>query len=101
MDNKGHEFDWDNTSIIAQAKRRHAREFLEAWYSKRNSINKRNELDPVYKLLRNRTRSNTNHPSEPRHIDNKWDRTPMLHRRRSDDVTEQSDETFASKPTGS
>eukprot|EP00061_Rhincodon_typus_P010571 g34960.t1 len=56
MDNEGHAFDWDNTSIIAQAKQRHARELLEAWYSKRNSI-KHIELDQVYKSLRNRTGS--------------------------------------------
>eukprot|EP00061_Rhincodon_typus_P016893 g45344.t1 len=52
--NKQHEFDWDNTSIIAQAKQRHA---MEAWYSNQNSINKHIELNPVYKSLRNRTGS--------------------------------------------
>eukprot|EP00061_Rhincodon_typus_P003769 g20923.t1 len=81
MDNEGHEFNWNDTSIIAQAKQRHAREFLEVWYSNRNSNNKHIELDPVYKPLRNKTGNNTNHPSKPRHINNKWDRTPMLHRR--------------------
>eukprot|EP00061_Rhincodon_typus_P015155 g42675.t1 len=66
-DEEGHELDWDNTSTIAQAKQRQAREFLEAWYSYRNSINKHIELDPVNKPLRNRTGSNTKHPNKPRH----------------------------------
>eukprot|EP00061_Rhincodon_typus_P003328 g19814.t1 len=100
-DNEGHEFNWDNTSITAQAKQSHAGEFLEVWYSNRNFINKHIELDPVYKPLRNRTGRNTKHPNKPRHINNKRDRTPMLHRRRIDDVTEQGDKTFATKPTGS
>eukprot|EP00061_Rhincodon_typus_P005373 g24805.t1 len=43
---------------------------LEAWYSNRNSINKHSKLDPVYKPLRNKTGSNTNHPSKPTHISN-------------------------------
>eukprot|EP00061_Rhincodon_typus_P005597 g25299.t1 len=40
-------FNWDNTSIIARAKPRHAREFLETWRSNRNS-NKHIELNPKY-----------------------------------------------------
>eukprot|EP00061_Rhincodon_typus_P015439 g43118.t1 len=51
--------------------------------------------------LKNRTGSKTNHPSKLRHINNKWDRTPTLHRRRTDDVTEQGDETSATKHIGS
>eukprot|EP00061_Rhincodon_typus_P003676 g20688.t1 len=82
MDSEGHEFNWENMFVIAQAKQRHAREFLEAWYSNRNSTNKHIELDPVYEPLRNRTGSITNHPSKPRHINNKRDKTPTLHRRR-------------------
>eukprot|EP00061_Rhincodon_typus_P018141 g47192.t1 len=100
MDNGGHEFDWDNTAIIAQAKQRHTMEFLEAWYSNRNSINKRVELDPVDKPLRNRTGSDTKHSNKLRHINNKRDRTLTLHRRHTDDVTQQGDETFATKPIG-
>eukprot|EP00061_Rhincodon_typus_P018848 g48199.t1 len=79
MDKDGHEFDWDNTFTIAQAKQGHAREFLEAWRSNWNSINKHIELDTIYKPLKNRIESDVNHPSKLRHINNKWDRTPTLH----------------------
>ncbi|XP_072404165.1 protein phosphatase EYA3-like isoform X1 [Chiloscyllium punctatum] len=52
IDEEGHHFDWDNTSILGQAKQRDTREFLEAWYSNRNSINKHTDLDPIYHPLR-------------------------------------------------
>ncbi|XP_072411213.1 mitogen-activated protein kinase kinase kinase 7 isoform X3 [Chiloscyllium punctatum] len=50
-DDKQHEFDWDNTTIIGQAKQRTAREFLEAWHSSTDSINKHIDLDPIYRPL--------------------------------------------------
>eukprot|EP00061_Rhincodon_typus_P002498 g17727.t1 len=81
MDKEGHQFDWDNVAILGQAKQRHAQEFLEAWHSNRNTINKHVELDPTYQPLRNKSRSDATYPSKPRHINNKRDRTLMLHRR--------------------
>eukprot|EP00061_Rhincodon_typus_P013328 g39638.t1 len=36
--------DWDNVTILGQANQRYAQEFLEAWYSTRNSINKHVEI---------------------------------------------------------
>ncbi|XP_072411750.1 5'-nucleotidase domain-containing protein 1 isoform X3 [Chiloscyllium punctatum] len=50
-DDKQHEFDWDNTTIIGQAKQGTAREFLETWHSSTDSINKHIDLDPIYRPL--------------------------------------------------
>ncbi|XP_072449672.1 uncharacterized protein [Chiloscyllium punctatum] len=50
-DDKQREFDWDNTTIIIQAKQRTAREFLEPWHSSTVSINKHIDLDPIYQPL--------------------------------------------------
>ena len=51
-DKEGHKFNLDSVKIIAQGNTRHTREFLEAWYSTTNSINRHVELDPVYIPLR-------------------------------------------------
>eukprot|EP00061_Rhincodon_typus_P005243 g24518.t1 len=57
MDKENHYFDWDNTKILGQAKQRPAREFLEAWHSKKIAINKHIELDPIYTPVRRKTGS--------------------------------------------
>eukprot|EP00061_Rhincodon_typus_P006618 g27444.t1 len=56
-DQDNHQFDWDNTKILGQAKQRQAWEFLEAWNSTKKAINKHIELDPRYTPLRRKTRS--------------------------------------------
>jgi len=48
MDRLNHIFKWDNVSILSQAKSRNAREFLEAWHSDTNSINRHIELNHIY-----------------------------------------------------
>eukprot|EP00061_Rhincodon_typus_P002986 g19000.t1 len=97
MDKEEYQFDWDNVAILGQANQRHAREFWEVWLSNQNSINKHLELDPIYKPLRNKSGSDTTHPSKLRHINSKWDRTLMLHWRRTGDVTLYGDKTCANK----
>eukprot|EP00061_Rhincodon_typus_P006650 g27512.t1 len=37
---ENHQFNWDNTKILGEAKQRQAQEFLEAWYSTKKAINK-------------------------------------------------------------
>eukprot|EP00061_Rhincodon_typus_P014987 g42406.t1 len=64
---EGHQFDWDNVAILGQAKQRHAREFLEAWHSNQNSINKHVELDPIYQPQGNKPGSDATHPNKLRH----------------------------------
>ncbi|XP_059511376.1 uncharacterized protein si:ch1073-145m9.1 isoform X3 [Stegostoma tigrinum] len=86
-DKEGHHFDWDNTSILGQAKQRHAREFLEAWHSNQNSINKHIDLEPIYHPLRKRTGNDITNPRKPNQINRKRDITPALRRRLTDDVT--------------
>eukprot|EP00061_Rhincodon_typus_P014596 g41708.t1 len=61
-----------------QANQRHARDFLEAWYSNRNSINKHMEIDLICQPLRSRTGNETT--SDRTHINNKRDRPRTLHR---------------------
>ena len=55
-DGEGHTFNWMATKILAEAKSKHAREFLEAWFSTNESINKHVDLEPIYEPLRNRDR---------------------------------------------
>ncbi|XP_060710133.1 CUE domain-containing protein 2 isoform X1 [Hemiscyllium ocellatum] len=65
-DEKTHHFDWDNTSILGQAKQRHAREFLEAWHSNHNATNKQIDLDAIYQPLRKQTENDiTTNPRNP------------------------------------
>ena len=54
QDNYGHTFDWDNVEIMGQARQKKAREFLEAWYSSKNSINKHIDMEAIYEPLRNK-----------------------------------------------
>eukprot|EP00061_Rhincodon_typus_P012013 g37448.t1 len=80
------------------------REILDALvvlFQDSDSINKHIELDLICKPLKNRTGSIANHPSKPKRINNKQDRTSTLHRRRTDDVTQQGDNTSAIKNTSS
>ena len=43
-----HKMDVEHPEILAQAKTKNAREFLESWFSKSNSINRRIVLNPIY-----------------------------------------------------
>ncbi|BHF82521.1 hypothetical protein SprV_0802565900 [Sparganum proliferum] len=47
-------FNWDNTEVIATANTKRAREFLEAWHSNADSINRHVDLDAHYEGLRSR-----------------------------------------------
>ncbi|XP_060679282.1 uncharacterized protein LOC132813914 [Hemiscyllium ocellatum] len=58
-DNKHNEFDWENTTITGQARQRTAREFLEAWHSSTNSINRHIDLDPIYQSLQRTAETDT------------------------------------------
>ncbi|BHF78274.1 hypothetical protein SprV_0602138700 [Sparganum proliferum] len=49
-----HRFNWDNTEVIATANTKRAREFLEAWHSNADSINRHVNLDAHYEGLRSR-----------------------------------------------
>ena len=49
-----HKMDVDHPKILAQAKTKHAREFLESWFSKPNAINRRIAINPVYWTLRDK-----------------------------------------------
>eukprot|EP00061_Rhincodon_typus_P018185 g47251.t1 len=53
-ENEGNQFNWDSVT-----KCRHAQEFLEAWFSTHNAINKPIELDPIYKPIQNKTGNDT------------------------------------------
>ncbi|XP_072414206.1 WW domain-binding protein 2-like isoform X2 [Chiloscyllium punctatum] len=89
--------DWDNTSILGQAKQRHAREFLEAWHSNRNSINKHIELYPICHPLRKGTGSDSTtgnnitngnditNPKKPKHINRKQEFSALLCLRHTED----------------
>jgi hypothetical protein len=57
-DQEGHQFNWNNVKILAQAGTKREREFIEAWYSTKNAINKHIDIDPIYQPLRNRTLQN-------------------------------------------
>ncbi|VDM03963.1 unnamed protein product [Schistocephalus solidus] len=43
-----HRFNWDATEVVAMANTKQAQEFLEAWYSNTNSINRRVDLEAHY-----------------------------------------------------
>nr|VZI47564.1 unnamed protein product [Spirometra erinaceieuropaei] len=49
-----HRFNWDGAEVVAMANTRHAREFLEAWHSGADSINRHVDLDVHYEGLRSR-----------------------------------------------
>ncbi|BHF78565.1 hypothetical protein SprV_0602167800 [Sparganum proliferum] len=49
-----HRFNWEGTEVIASANTKQAREFLEAWHSNDNSINRHVDLDDHYEGLRSR-----------------------------------------------
>jgi hypothetical protein len=51
----GHKFDWDQTKIIGTSSSRRGREFIEAWYSDLNSLNRHVDLDNSYLCLKNNT----------------------------------------------
>lgn len=57
MDEQGHHFNLDGATILGRARTRRAREFLEAWYSGMNSINRHVDLEPVYELMRSRSQT--------------------------------------------
>nr|CAH8854158.1 unnamed protein product [Trichobilharzia regenti] len=45
-ENYGHQFDWDNVEILDRRNTKSARQFLEAWYSNENAINKHIKYRP-------------------------------------------------------
>ncbi|XP_072420853.1 uncharacterized protein [Chiloscyllium punctatum] len=96
-DDKQHEFDWDNTTITGQAKQRTAREFLEAWHSSTDSINKHIDLDPIYWPLQRTDRTDNRKRQRQATINAGGNSTEALHRRlpSTEDVTSAGDETFA------
>ena len=53
QDATGRTFDLESPIILAQAERRRAREFLEAWYSKADAINCHTYFEPIYLPIRN------------------------------------------------
>ncbi|CAH8866949.1 unnamed protein product [Trichobilharzia szidati] len=54
-DNYGHQFDWDHVKILNRGNTKSAREFLEAWYSSENAINKHINIDEVYQLIKSKS----------------------------------------------
>ena len=52
QDETGHRFDFDSARILARAKQRYSREFLEAWHSTDLAINRHIDLDPCIQVLR-------------------------------------------------
>uniref|UniRef100_A0A0X3P7R9 SCP domain-containing protein n=1 Tax=Schistocephalus solidus TaxID=70667 RepID=A0A0X3P7R9_SCHSO len=46
-----HRFNWEGTEVVAMASTKQAREFLEAWHSGTNSINRHVDLDAHYEGL--------------------------------------------------
>ena len=51
-DENGHKFDLQSAEVISQASTKHAREFLEAWFSNKHSINRHVYLDPNVNTIR-------------------------------------------------
>nr|VZI37377.1 unnamed protein product [Spirometra erinaceieuropaei] len=49
-----HRFDWDDTEVIVTANTKRVREFLEAWHSNADSINRHVDLDAHYEGLTSR-----------------------------------------------
>ena len=60
-DMANHKFDLAATKIIGQAHTKHSREFLEAWLSTSECVNRHIELDPSYQPLRSRDLSRQTH----------------------------------------
>ena len=52
QDKFGHEFDLEGTKILATASHKYAREFLEAWFSSHDAINRHINLDSTYEWLK-------------------------------------------------
>ena len=52
QDQHGHTFNWETVEVLSQAKQKHAREFLEAWFSSHQSINRHIDIEPIYGPLR-------------------------------------------------
>ena len=52
IDDKQHEFNWNEINILGRANTRHGREFIEAWFTRTGSINKHVEMETVYEPLR-------------------------------------------------
>ena len=57
QDATGHTMDLESPRILAHANTKQAREFIEAWFSKRHSINRHIDIDPLYAPLRYDERS--------------------------------------------
>jgi len=53
-DEHGHVFNFETTKVLSTARQRQAREFIEAWYSTDNAINRHVELDPIFAPRRRR-----------------------------------------------
>ena len=53
-DAEGHQFNLDEVKILARANTRRKREFMEAWHSTLNSINRHIDIEPIYEPLRSR-----------------------------------------------
>ena len=49
----GHQMNWEEARVLARGERKKQREFLEAWMSGEDSINRRIDLSDVYARLRN------------------------------------------------
>ncbi|KER21613.1 hypothetical protein T265_10108 [Opisthorchis viverrini] len=52
----GHKFNWNTVHILAQARTKKEREFIEAWHSTEKALNKHIEIDPVYGPLQTKER---------------------------------------------
>ena len=59
QDHYDHKFDFESTTIVARAPTRSAREFLEAWHSGPDAINRHVEMDPIYEVLTRKPTSNS------------------------------------------
>eukprot|EP00061_Rhincodon_typus_P001837 g15925.t1 len=58
LDNEGHQFNWDNVTIPAQAN--HSMGIPRGLVFNPYAINKHVELSPIYKPMQNRTGNDTN-----------------------------------------
>ncbi|CAI2738566.1 unnamed protein product, partial [Dicrocoelium dendriticum] len=58
VDEEGHSFDWSKAEVLARGETRKEREFLEAWFSTKHSINMRVDIDSIYEPLRQKERKN-------------------------------------------
>ncbi|GAA56732.1 hypothetical protein CLF_111426 [Clonorchis sinensis] len=58
-DQDEHKFNWSTVHILAQARTKNEREFIEAWYSTEKAINKHIEINPVYRPLQTKELRNS------------------------------------------